>query len=198
LKDSNSSITATTGFSTSKLALMVFGEAFQKHLDTFVRSDKQPNNTQVIMVDPGFSRTPGMRRWFSMGSLWGLLGYLIVWPLLWLVLKSPQQGAQTFLAAAMDAELGRKPGAIFLRECRAIQPKHKEIGNDGIAKELWALTEDHITTFEKAGAQRRVRERDQAKLKTHEGPRGKGTDNVRSALVATASQESTGPGPKRR
>jgi NAD(P)-dependent dehydrogenase (short-subunit alcohol dehydrogenase family) len=63
-------------YATSKLALVTFGIAFQKHLVTYKRPDGFPPNIKVLFVDPGYCRTPGMRRWLTGGSLFGLLAYL--------------------------------------------------------------------------------------------------------------------------
>ena len=152
LKDTREPLPKGKEYGTSKLATMVFAQAFQKHLDGYQRPDKQPNNARVIIVDPGFTRTPGMRRWLSMGSLWGLLGYLLVWPLWWLTLKSPLQGAQTFLRAAMEAELGRGVGGRYLKECREVDFLRKEIRDDNVAKTLWGFSEKQIEALEKEGA----------------------------------------------
>jgi NAD(P)-dependent dehydrogenase (short-subunit alcohol dehydrogenase family) len=105
-------------YGASKMALMAFCVEFQRRLDAYVRSDKQPNNVRCYNIDPGFVRTPGARRWLSLGGLWGLGLYLVMWPFWWLVLKDPQQGAQTFLAAAMSPECGMGEGGKFLRECQ--------------------------------------------------------------------------------
>ena len=156
LKDTREPLPRGKEYGTSKLATMVFAQAFQKHLDTYQRSDKQPNNARVILVDPGFTRTPGMRRWLSMGSLWGLLGYLVVWPLWWLVLKSPLQGAQTFLRATMEAELGRGVGGRYLKECREVDFLRKDIRDSDSAKALWGFSEKQIEALEKEGAMTRA------------------------------------------
>ena len=127
LKDDRDPLPPSRRYETSKLASMVLAQAFQKHLDEFQRPDKQPGNARVIVVDPGYTRTPGMRRWLTMGSLWGLLLYLFTWPFWWLVLKPPMQGAQGFLRAAMEAELGRGVGGRFLRECKEVEYQKKEV-----------------------------------------------------------------------
>lgn len=105
-------------YGASKMALMSFVCEFQRRMNTHERTDKMPNNVRFFNIDPGLTRTPGMRRWLSFGSLWGLAFYLIMYPFWWLVLKSPTQGAQTFLAAAMSPECGTGEGGKFLRECR--------------------------------------------------------------------------------
>ena len=156
LKDTKDPLPPGKRYETSKLACMIFAHAFQKHLDAHQRPDQQPNNARVILVDPGFTRTPGMRRWLTMGSLWGLLLYLAMWPFWWLVLKSPMQGAQGFLRAAMEVELGRGPGGRFLRECREAEFLKKEIKDESIQKLLWAFSEKQIEALEKDDAVKRA------------------------------------------
>lgn len=146
-------------YATSKLALMTFAIAFQKHLSSYVRPDKQPMNARVIVVDPGWSRTPGMRRYLTFGSLWGLAIYLFTWPFWWLVLKSPDQGAQTFLYAAMEAQYGRGEGGFFLKECRQIKFMKPEIEDEQIQKKLWEVSDTTIQSLEKEGALRRAKEK---------------------------------------
>ncbi|RAK88939.1 NAD(P)-binding protein [Aspergillus costaricaensis CBS 115574] len=140
----------------SKLSLMVFAQSFQKHLNAFKRPDNQPCSARVIMVDPGFSRTPGMRRWMTGGSLWGLLVYLVTWPVWWLVLKSPQQGAQSVLYAAMEAEYGRGEGGWMIKECKEVDLARKEIKDEEAGKMLWEFSEKLIEVKERESAVRRA------------------------------------------
>ena len=156
LKDTRSPLRPGREHETSKLAVMVFARAFQKHLDAYERPDKAPNNARVILVDPGFTRTPGMRRWLTMGSLWGLAIYLFMWPLWWLVLKSPFQGAQSFLRAAMEAELGRGVGGRYIKECMEREVLRGEIGDEAVTKRLWEFSEKQIEALEKEGAIKRA------------------------------------------
>lgn len=146
-------------YAASKLALMTFAVAFQKHLSTYDRPDKKPMNARVIMVDPGWTRTPGMRRFLTFGSLWGLALYLFTWPLWWLVLKSGDQGAQTFLYAAMEAQWGRGEGGYFLKECRRVNWTKKEIEDETVQKKLWQSSEKTIEILEKESAKRRAVEK---------------------------------------
>ncbi|KAI4094333.1 MAG: hypothetical protein LQ339_007519 [Xanthoria mediterranea] len=157
LKDTRSPLPARKEYGTSKLATMVFAQAFQKHLDGFKRPDKQPNNARVVIVDPGLTRTPGMRRWLSMGSLWGLLLYIIMWPLWWLTLKSPEMGAQSFLYAAMEADLGRGAGGRYIKACKERDFLRKEVTDEAVAKKLWEFSDKQIESLEKEGAVRRAR-----------------------------------------
>jgi NAD(P)-dependent dehydrogenase (short-subunit alcohol dehydrogenase family) len=156
-------------YATSKLALNTFAVAFQKHLNAYVRPDKKPMNTHVIVVDPGWTRTPGMRRHLSFGSLWGLALYLIMWPVWWLFLKSADRGAQTFLYAAMEAQWGRGEGGYFLKECRRVEWARTDINDEDLQKKLWASSEKTIELLEKEGAKRRAlekKEKEKSEAKT--------------------------------
>ncbi|EFX03322.1 short chain dehydrogenase reductase [Grosmannia clavigera kw1407] len=103
--------TPKRAYARSKLALMVFARSFQKHVDAYERPDKLPGNVRVLLVDPGLSRTPGMRRWLTGGSLlWLVLGYVLLYPLWWLLVKSADMGAQSVLFASMEAQLRRLQG----------------------------------------------------------------------------------------
>ncbi|KAL8862130.1 MAG: hypothetical protein Q9178_001585 [Gyalolechia marmorata] len=163
LKDTRSPLPTGKEYGTSKLATMVFAQAFQKHLDGFKRPDKQPNNARAVIVDPGLTRTPGMRRWLSMGSLWGLLLYVIMWPLWWLTLKSPQMGAQSFLYAAMEADLGRGAGGKYIKECKERVFLRKEVKDEAVAQKLWEFSDKQIETLEKEGATRRAKAKKEKK-----------------------------------
>lgn len=163
--------TPSSAYATSKLALMTFASAFQKHLAAYSRPDKKPMNARVIVVDPGWTRTPGMRRFLSFGSLWGLALYLIMWPLWWLVLKSPDQGAQTFLYAAMEARYGRGAGGTFLKECQEIKFMRPEIEDAGVQKKLWEGSDNTIEALEKEGALRRAKEKEQKAAKEKAEPK---------------------------
>jgi NAD(P)-dependent dehydrogenase (short-subunit alcohol dehydrogenase family) len=166
--------TGRKGYGRSKLATMVLASAFQRHLDAYKRPDKQPNNAKVVIADPGFCRTPGTRRWLSGGSLWGLLVYLICWPVWWLVLKSAEQGAQSFLYAAMEAEIGRGNGARMVKECRVVKGLRREVGDVEVEKGLWEFSEKQVTELEKEGAVRRAL----AKKEKEEEEKGKGKEVV--------------------
>ena len=146
----------SVSYARSKLALMTFAYAFQKHLDAYQRPDKALNNARSFIVDPGYSRTPGTRRWLSGGSLIGLLFYLITYPIWWLMLKSPERGAQSYLLASMEADYGRGEGGKLLKECREFEPLRPEVKSEEIAKRLWEFSEKQIEQLEKEGAVKRA------------------------------------------
>jgi NAD(P)-dependent dehydrogenase (short-subunit alcohol dehydrogenase family) len=151
----SASKSGSSSYRRSKLATMVFANAFQKHLDAYERPDKSPNNARAFLVDPGLTRTPGTRRWLTGGSLLGLLLYMLTYPIWWLILKSPTQGAQSYLFAAMDAEYGRGTGARLIKECREYEPLRGEVRNEEVAKGLWEFSEKQVEQLEKEGAIKR-------------------------------------------
>ena len=187
LKDgfSAESWTANAAYARSKLALNVFGKAFQKHLDSYKLPYALPMNSRVIIADPGFTRTPGMRRWLTRGSLFGLATYLGFYVLPWFVLKSPLQGAQTILHAAMEASLGRGEGGKFIKECMEMDFARTEISDEEVAKKLWEESDALIERVEKAEAKKRAAQKaedEKKKEKTKEEVQKEEIDSLMSAI----------------
>lgn len=177
----------STSYARTKLALMNFAIAFQKHLDAYNRPDKHANNARVLIVDPGWSRTPGSRRWLTGGSIIGLFIYMFTWPIWWLVLKSPEQGAQSFLYAAMEATYGRGPGGKLIKECREVEPLRPEVANEEIAKTLWQYTESQIERLEKQSALKRTKEKKEQNIRKSES-----TEDQTSKIPDPSSTSSGG------
>lgn len=107
-------------YGASKIALMAYVIDFQKRLNAYKRPDKMPMNARIYCVDPGIVRSPGTRRWLSFGSLWGLALYVFMWPIWWLLLKSTDSAAQSFLAALMSPDYGTGEGGKMVRECTTV------------------------------------------------------------------------------
>lgn len=152
-------------YALSKLALMIFAQSFQRHLNSYERPDKLPPCTRVLIVDPGQTRTPGMRRWLTGGSLWGLVLYLLTWPVWWLFLKSPHQGAQSILYAAMEERYQRGDGGWLIKECREVDCARSDVRDDALGKRLWEFSERQIEEAEKEGAVKRALEKKEAEQK---------------------------------
>ena len=116
---------------TSKLALMMIAQDLQRQYDNYQRPDKAVTNIRCYCVDPGLVRTPMLRSFLSFGSIWGLLLYLIMWPVWFIVLKSAWEGAQTILHCAMSPIDYSKRGeqgwtsAGYYRDCR--EAKYRSI-----------------------------------------------------------------------
>ena len=143
-------------YSTSKLALTTFALAFQKHLEAYQRPDKMPMNAKVLLVDPGLCRTPGTRRWLSIGTLFGLFMYLITYPLWWLILKSPEMGAESFLYAAMEEKFTQGDGGWLIKECKERDYLREDVKTEDMQKKLWSYSENMVQEAEKRGAVERA------------------------------------------
>lgn len=146
----------TTAYARSKLALTTFGQAYQKHLDAYKRPDGGQMNSRVIFADPGLCRTSGTRRWLTKGSLLGLTTYLIGYGVPWILLKSPEMGAQSILYAAMELTLGRGSGGRLVKECRERDFARADVKDDEVAKKLWEESDALIEKTEKVAAKKRA------------------------------------------
>ena len=167
-------VNPSKAYGSAKLALLSFSHAFQRHLESYKRPDKAPSVARVLCVDPGWSRTPGMRRALSNGSLWGLLGYLVTWPIWWLLLKSPEQGAESFLYALMEERFARGGGWHYIKECREVGlgAKETEVKGDEVQKQLWEMSDKAIEALEKTAAQKRaLQKREEEERKKEEEKR---------------------------
>lgn len=149
--------TPSRAYARSKFALMVFAKAYQKHLDAYKRPDQLPMNARVVLVDPGLARTPGMRRWLTRGSLFGLLVYMVFYALAWLLLKDPTMAAQSLLYATMDGNLLRGAGGKLVKECMEVDCARKDVDDEAVAKKLWESSDKLIERAEKEAALKRAR-----------------------------------------
>lgn len=155
-------------YATSKLALVTFALAFQKHLISYKRPDGFPPNIKVLLVDPGYCRTPGMRRWLTGGSLLGLFGYLVTYPIWWLVLKGPDMGAQSFLYAAMEEKFSREEGGLLIKECKQRDFIRTDVLEEPKQKMLWEYSEQMVQEAEKRGATDRAKAKKEEEEKKEE------------------------------
>lgn len=75
----------------------------------------------------------------------------------------------------MEAELGRGVGGRYIKECREGEVMRAEVGDEGVAKRLWELSERQVEALEKEGAVKR------AVAKKEEEKRRKGEHSGSSA-----------------
>ncbi|KAK6544682.1 hypothetical protein TWF694_001368 [Orbilia ellipsospora] len=146
-------------YGAAKIALMAFIVELQRQLDAYKRPDNMPVNVKCYSVDPGIMRSPGSRRWLSLGSVLGLLVYVITWPLWWIVLKSTDEGAQGFFAGLYDPEYARMKGGQFIRECRVSELRKPEIEDEILGQQLCEVSKAQVEALEKTAAAARAREK---------------------------------------
>ncbi|KAK4043402.1 hypothetical protein C8A01DRAFT_43711 [Parachaetomium inaequale] len=176
--------TPQTAYARSKLALMVFAKAYQKHLDAYKRPDQLPMTARVVLVDPGLARTPGMRRWLTRGSLWGLLVYVVLYFFAWLFLKSPTMAAQSLLFAAMESSLVRLPGGRLFKECMEVDCARKDVDDEEVAKKLWEASDKLIERVEKQQAVKRARAKKEQEKSEEEAKKAAQVDEIESLVGA--------------
>lgn len=139
-------------YGTSKLQLSMFGRLLQKDLNSYVRKDKAPCNIKVSMVNPGIMRSPSTRRFLSMGTIWGLFLYILLYPFWWLFFKSGSQGAQSILFAIAAPILGAQDGGNLIQECKILTTGRKELWDEELQDQLYEKTAEVIATLEKLSA----------------------------------------------
>ncbi|OLL24698.1 putative oxidoreductase [Neolecta irregularis DAH-3] len=133
----------------AKLCVMAMSREFQRRCESYKRKDETANNVRCYTVNPGLVRTGFFRRYISMGALWGIFLYILMYPFWWFVLKSANSGAQSFLWAAMSPECGNGNGAL-IRECEIVECRRREV--DEIGSELWDISEKMCDELEKKAA----------------------------------------------
>ncbi|EEB08117.1 short chain dehydrogenase [Schizosaccharomyces japonicus yFS275] len=135
-------------FGAAKLALMSFLTHYQVQMVRQERPDKLPSNVHTIMVDPGLVRTPGLRLFLSLGTVWGLILYLLTWPIWWLFLKGTNAGAQSVLNAICSPQYGMMKEPILLRECSPVVASRKEMLLESFAEKLEKAADKQIAEAE--------------------------------------------------
>lgn len=139
-------------FGTSKLLLGMFGRLFQRKLVEYERKDKSPCNVKVSIVNPGIMRSSSTRRYFSMGTVWGLLIYVILYPIWFLFFKSPVQGAQSLLFAILAPMLGANDGGNIIQECKIAKSGKSEYADYVLQDQVYEETAKIIERLEKLSA----------------------------------------------
>ena len=189
----------SNAYATSKLALTTFAVAFQKHLTTYKRPDGAPSNTKVLLVDPGFCRTPGTRRWLTWGSLFGLALYLILYPFWWMVLKSPDMGAQSFLFAGMEERFagsstvdGGDNRAVLIKEVQARPFGRKDVEDEEAQKKLWQYSERMVEEAEKRGAMERAKAKKEDAERKDEADAVKEMEDYKAKVGKKAGEKKEG------
>ncbi|KAM7213587.1 retinol dehydrogenase [Rhypophila decipiens] len=175
-------------YARSKLALMVFACAYQKHLDAYKRPDQLPMNARVILADPGFTRTPGTMRWLSRGTIWGLFIYILMYPIWWLLLKSANMGAQSILFAVMDSSMGpgRNAGGKMVKECIQVDYARKDVCDEEVAKKLWESSDKLIEKAEKEAALKRAKAKKAEEMKQEEAREAEKVEEIDALLETIA------------
>lgn len=145
-------------YGTSKLLLGLFAKDFQRRCNEYERKDKAPTNVKINLINPGLMRTPSTRRFLSMGSIWGLIIYLILYPIWFIFFKNAYEGQQSFLFALWSPIFLTMNGGQLIQECKVLKPSRKEFEDTELQKTIFDKTEEIITRIEKQSAIERKRQ----------------------------------------
>ncbi|KAF3931496.1 hypothetical protein ABW19_dt0205091 [Dactylella cylindrospora] len=155
-------------YGAAKIALMALVAELQRQLDEYKRPDGMPMNVKIWSVDPGIMRSPGSRRWLSLGSILGLLIYVVAWPFWWVVLKSTDEGSQSFLTGLYDLDIFRGQGGGLIRECQISPFRKPEIDSEVLGQQLYEVSKLQINDLEKKAAKERAKEKKEVKTEKSE------------------------------
>ncbi|OBA22561.1 NAD(P)-binding protein [Metschnikowia bicuspidata var. bicuspidata NRRL YB-4993] len=145
-------------YGTSKLLVGMFARLLQRGLNGYERPDKAPCNVRVCAVNPGLMRTPATRRFLSMGSVWGLLVYVLLFPVWFVFFKTAWQGCQSVLFALLSPVLGAQDGGNVIQECRIVTKARREYYDYELQDAVFAETERLIARLEKLSAAERKKQ----------------------------------------
>lgn len=139
-------------YGTSKLLLGLFVQQYQKKLNSYNRPDSAPVGVRVNMVNPGLMRTPSTRRFLSFGSIWGLILYIILYPIWFIFLKSAIQGAQSFIFALSAPIFIDSDGGNLVQECKILTKRRPEYKDEVLQEGIFTETGKLIEVLEKQSA----------------------------------------------
>ena len=177
-------------YGTSKLLLNMFAKEFQRKLESVERADKQPCGVRVNIVNPGIVRSPSTRRFLSFGTIWGLLLYLVLYPIFWLILKSTQMGMQSYIYALNSPEIFPLKGGQYIKECKIIeQESRKELHDPELQKKVFEITAAKIDKLERASALERNKNKSKKKDEKVEKKSAKSTGVDSSSTERAAEIE---------
>jgi NAD(P)-dependent dehydrogenase (short-subunit alcohol dehydrogenase family) len=177
-------------YGTSKLLLNMFAKEFQRKLESVERADKQPCGVRVNIVNPGIVRSPSTRRFLSFGTVWGLLLYLVLYPIFSLMLKSTQMGMQSYIYALNSPEIFPLKGGQYIKECKIIeQESRKELHDPELQKKVFEITAAKIDKLERASALERNKNKSKKKDEKVEKKSAKSTGVDSSSTERAAEIE---------
>lgn len=138
-------------YGTLKLLLGLFGRLFQRRLAAYERKDRAPCNVRLSIVNPGLMRTPSTRRVLTAGTVWGLVVWVLLYPVWWLFFKDAVQGSQSVLFALFAPVLGAQDGGNLIQECQIVtDPARSEYNNEELQEALFDATAKEIDALERA------------------------------------------------
>ncbi|WPK27758.1 hypothetical protein PUMCH_005158 [Australozyma saopauloensis] len=145
-------------YGASKLLLGIFGRLLQRDLLAYERPDSAPCNIQVSIVNPGIMRTASTRRALSFGTIWGLLLYILLFPVWFIFFKNSYEGVQSVLFALFAPVFGPHDGGNLIQECKILTKGREEYYDYELQDQIFKYTAEAIDTMERNSAIERKKE----------------------------------------
>ncbi|SCV05268.1 LANO_0H03752g1_1 [Lachancea nothofagi CBS 11611] len=149
-------------FGSSKLQLSLCMLELQRRLLTKDEKDERSGkNVTVALVQPGIMRSTSLRRLLSNGSVLALIFIYttLLYPLLWLLTKSGNRGAQSVLYALMSPELEevnwKDEKVKYVVNCSMSKFSRKEFDDTELQTKLYDTTTSKILELERSMAIKR-------------------------------------------
>jgi len=115
----------------SKMANILFSIELQRRMNLL------SFNMDTCSLHPGAVNTELSR--YITSSTSGKILKIILYPIVYLVFKSPLQGAQTTICCALDPHLSQ---ASYFADCEVTDIKHFPPNHEEVAKNLWIKSEE--------------------------------------------------------
>ena len=123
----------TKAYKQSKLCNILFTNQLSKVLDE--------RGVSAYAVSPGIVLT-NLARWTIKQSRRALLLYILFYPIVWFLLRTPKQGSQTSIYCAVEPSL-RPARGFYFRNCEAV-PLKKHASSEADSARLWNLSEQMV------------------------------------------------------
>lgn len=136
-------------YGTSKLLLGLFVKEYQRQINNYIRNDKLPCNVKINLINPGITRTPSMRRFLSIGTIIGLIIYIMLYPIMFTFIKNSNQGAQSFFFCLFSPLILKSKGGEWIQNCKFKKEKKKEYNDHELQKKVFNETAKLLKVIEK-------------------------------------------------
>lgn len=177
-------------YGTSKLMLSMFAKEFQRRVQSKERPDKQPCGVRINIVNPGIVRSPSTRRFISFGSLFGLLLYLLMYPIYWVFLKSCEMGAQSYIFAINSPDLFNGNGGNYIKECAIVKDSPMvELHDEKLQSDLYDETAKVIERLERQSAIERNKNKPKKETTTKDKKKDKKKPAVAKENIDTEADQ---------
>lgn len=132
--NSEKSYNSWLAYGQSKLCNILFTRELAKRL--------QGTGVTAYANHPGSVRTELLRHTFKVGSIFAFMYDFIFYPITWIFMKSPVEGAQTTIYLAVDESLNNTSGKYY-SDCKEKKPTARALNDDDAAR-LWKWSEEAI------------------------------------------------------